>query len=118
MSNQEKPIVGLVGPCKSGKTVLKRGLVPLGYTVKHIAQEHSYVKDMWRKIADPEILIYLDVSFQTTLERSSLSWTVAEYEEQQRRLAHARAHADLIIETDNKTPEEILRKVINYLHSR
>ena len=98
--------------------MLKRGLVPHGYPVKHIAQEHSYVKDMWRKIADPDILIYLDVSFQTTLERSSLSWTIGEYEEQQRRLVHARQHADLIIETDDKTPEEILSIVIDYLQPR
>lgn len=111
-------MIGLVGPCKSGKTVLKRGLVSHEYQVKHIAQEHSYVPDMWKKIAQPDILIYLDVSYQTTLDRSSLSWSLEEYEEQLRRLTHAQEHADLIIETDGKTPDEILRIVMDYLHSR
>ena len=118
MNNQEKPIIGLVGPCKSGKTVLKRGLVSHGYPVKHIAQEHSYVPEMWKRIAKPDILIYLGVSYQATLDRSSLSWSIEEYEEQLRRLAHAHAHADLIIETDGHTPEEILKNVIEYLNSR
>ena len=118
MNDQQKPVIGIVGPCKSGKTVLKRGLVSHQYQVKHIAQEHSYVPDMWKKIAKPDILIYLNVSYQGTLDRSSLSWSLEQYEEQLRRLTHAHAHADLFIETDGKTPEEILRIVINYLHSR
>ena len=118
MNDRKMPVVGLVGPCKSGKTVLKRGLVSQGYQVKHIAQEHSFVPEMWKKIANPDILIYLKVSYQTTLERSSLSWNDEEYEEQLRRLTHARSHADLIIDTDEKTPEEILRIVMDYLSSR
>ena len=118
MNKLEMPVIGLVGPCKSGKTVLKRGLVSYGYPVKHIAQEHSFVPDMWKKIANPAILIYLKVSYQSTLDRSSLAWSFEEYEEQLRRLSHARAHADLTIETDGKTPGEILRIVLDYLSSR
>lgn len=114
---KEKPVIGLVGPCKSGKTVLKRGLVTKGYQVKHIAQEHSFVQEMWRKIASPDVLIYLDVSYLVTLERSSLSWNQKEYEEQLRRLTHAREHADLLIETDHKTPEAILAEALNFLEN-
>jgi hypothetical protein len=115
--DKASPIVGLVGPCKSGKTVLKRGLIPHGFQVRHIAQEHSFAKEMWRKIANPDVLIYLNVSYPVTLERSSLNWTEGNYQEQLRRLSHAREHADLIIETDDKTPEEILNIVLKFLKS-
>ena len=110
-----KPVVGLVGACKSGKTVLKRGLSARGYIIKHIAQEHSYVQDMWKKIAKPDILIYLEVSYQTTLERSSLTWSEQDYEEQLNRLAHARNHSNLIVKTDDQKPEDILEFVLNFL---
>lgn len=115
MDKPGKPIVGLVGPCKSGKTLLKRGLSEHGYPIKHIAQEHSYVQEMWRKIANPEILIYLDVSFPVTLKRSSLHWHESEYREQLRRLTNAREHADLIIQTDNLTPKQVLARALDFL---
>ena len=117
MDEDHKPIVGLVGPCKSGKTLLKRGLSSRGYPIKHIAQEHSYVQDMWKKIAKPEILIYLDVSFPVTLKRSSLLWHEGEYQEQLRRLTHAREHADLIIHTDELTPQQVLSVALEFLRS-
>jgi hypothetical protein len=44
-----------------------------------------------------------------------LNWTEAEYEEQQRRLAHARQHASMTIETDDLTPDEILARVLDFL---
>lgn len=111
----KKPVVGLVGPCKSGKTLLKRGLTDHGYLVRHIAQEHSYVPDMWQKIANPDILIYLDVSFPVTLQRSSLTWNQNEYKEQLRRLSHARHNADITIKTDDLTPEQVLEQALAFL---
>lgn len=112
------PIIGLVGPCKSGKTLLKRGLIRKGYQVKHIAQEHSYVKQMWKKIAKPDILVFLEVSFKETLNRSTLSWSKNEYAQQIIRLAHAYEHADLIINTDVLTPQQVLDTVLNFLEGR
>ena len=116
MTPQPKaPVIGLVGPCKSGKTVLKRGLTEYGYQVKHIAQEHSYVKDMWLKIAQPDILIFLEVSYEETLNRSSLNWSRNEYTQQIGRLSHARQHADLVINTSDLTPPEVLESVLQFL---
>lgn len=111
-------IIGVVGPCKAGKTVLKKNLTKHGYGVRHIAQEHSFVQDMWKKISNPDVLIYLEVSFETTLKRSSLAWNKAEYQTQLKRLNHAKKHADLIITTDDLTPEEITNMVLDYLSSR
>ena len=56
-------LVGIVGPCGSGKSTLVEGLEKHGYECRHIAQEHSYVPDMWQLITQPDILIYLNASF-------------------------------------------------------
>jgi hypothetical protein len=37
---------------------------------------------------------------------------------QQRRLAHARQHADLMVATDQASPDEVLRQVIGFLAQR
>ncbi len=108
-------IIGIVGPCKTGKSVLREGLEKHGYKVKHIAQEHSHIPSMWQKIANPDVLIYLSVSYQKTLERSSMSWAKAEYEEQLKRLKHARQHADFYINTDDLTEEEVIQSVLDFL---
>jgi thymidylate kinase len=108
-------IIGIVGPCKTGKSVLREGLGKHGYKVKHIAQEHSHIPSMWQKIANPDVLIYLSVSYRKTLERSSMSWAKAEYEEQLKRLKHARQHADFYINTDDLTEEEVIQSVLNFL---
>lgn len=110
-------LIGVVGPCAAGKTTLISGLKKHGYTARHIAQEHSYVQDMWQRITRPDVLIYLDVSFPLTLKRRMLDWNEDEYREQVRRLQHARQHADYYLLTDFLTPEQVLEKVLIFLHS-
>ena len=111
----KRPLVGVVGPCGSGKSTLIAGLEKHGFTCRHIAQEHSYVQAMWQIIAKPDVLIYLNSSFQTSTTRRKLNWHEKDYNEQLRRLAHAREHAHLIIETDQRTPDEILQVVLDSL---
>jgi adenylate kinase family enzyme len=118
MAEKKTLTIGIVGPCKSGKTTLKRKLVAHGLGVRHIAQEHSFVQDMWKQLANPDVLIYLSVSYEATLNRSSLGWNQADYQEQLRRLEHARNHADLIIETDNLTPDQISQQILAFLEER
>jgi cytidylate kinase len=113
MPNQIK--IGIVGPCAAGKSTLAAGLRSIGITAKHIAQEHSYVQNMWERITNPDILISLSVSYLTTLHRRQLNWSLEEFNEQIRRLNHARAHADLVIDTDQYTASEVLEKVRRYL---
>jgi deoxyadenosine/deoxycytidine kinase len=111
----EKIKIGVVGPCAAGKTTLIAGLKANGYEGQHIAQEHSYVADMWQRISKPDILIYLDVSYPLTLVRRNLDWTQDEYTEQVLRLSHARRHAHLYLQTDNLAPEEILNTALEFL---
>ncbi|MCS6907179.1 MAG: hypothetical protein RML93_04755 [Anaerolineales bacterium] len=109
--------IGVVGPCAAGKTTLVKRLRSQGYIVRHIAQEHSYVPTMWRRIANPDILIYLDVNYQNTRTRKRLDWTFEEYQEQLRRLSHARAHADLIVDTNPLSEEEVFQSVLRFIEN-
>ena len=111
----ERLKIGVVGPCASGKTTLVKGLSEHDYWGKHIAQEHSYVADMWQRLTKPDVLIYLDVSYPVSLQRREMDWTEAEYNEQIYRLRHARNHADLVVQTDSLPQEEVLEVVLKYL---
>ncbi len=108
----KRPLIGLVGPCASGKSTLAELLAGRGHRVRHIAQEHSFIPDMWKRLTDPDVLIFLDASYETTLERRGQDWwSAADYREQARRLEHARRHADLILQTDQIAPEQLADRI-------
>ena len=108
-------LIGVVGVCASGKSTLIVGLESRGYRARHIAQEHSYVKDMWKRITNPDVLIFLDASYPVTVKRRQLNWLEADWAEQQRRLSHAREHADLTIQTDQRNVDEVLAEVLQFI---
>ena len=70
---------------------------------------------MWRRLSNPDILIFLGVSYPIAQGRRKLNWTIGEYEKQRYRLRDARQHADLYINTDKLTPEKILGKVLSFI---
>jgi len=86
-----------------------------GYQARHIAQEHSFVPDMWRRLSNPDVLIFLEVSYSLTMERKSFQWSEKEYEIEIDRLKHAKQHADLMINTDMLTPEEVFKQVLIFI---
>lgn len=112
-----KLIIGIVGPCASGKTTLSMSLKQLGFDARPIAQEHSYVPYMWQRLTKPDILIYLSVSYPLTIERRRLDWTQNEYAEQLHRLRHAREYANLYIDTDTLSPQGVLDLVLSFLQT-
>jgi len=111
-------LVGVVGPCGSGKSTLIARLEERGYRCRHIAQEHSYVKDMWQRLTNPDILIFLECSYENSTTRRKLNWLPAEHQEQMRRLSHALKLADFVIDTNSLTPEEVLTRALEYLTER
>lgn len=117
MEPPSKPLIGIVGPCGSGKSTLIEGLEKSGYSCRHIAQEHSYVKTMWQVISKPDILIYLHASFEISTSRRRLNWQEKDYREQLHRLAHAHEHAHLIVNTDDLTPEQVLKTALDFLRN-
>jgi ATPase subunit of ABC transporter with duplicated ATPase domains len=109
--------IGIVGPCGAGKSTLIAGLTNGGWRCAHIAQEHSYVPRMWQRIAAPDYLIFLRASFETCTRRRKLNWLAHDYAEQMHRLDHALQHADLVIETDELTAEQVLQRALHFLKS-
>jgi len=109
-----KPHIGVVGPCKSGKSTLVSGLQQAGYEATQIAQEHSFAPRMWQQIAKPDILIYLHCNYETTVARG-IHWMHSEYEDQLPRLTHARKNANLEIVTDTISPEQVLKQALSFI---
>jgi deoxyadenosine/deoxycytidine kinase len=108
--------IGIVGPCSAGKSTLVKGLKQRGYNdTRPISQEHSYVPYMWQRITNPDVLIYLDVSYDNAQKRRWLNWTPEEYNQQLRRLQHARQHAHLYLDTNPLSVGEVLEVVLRFL---
>ncbi len=115
-SYESQPLIGIVGVCAAGKSTLVAGLKEKGFRVKHIAQEHSYVKNMWKRITNPDILIFLDASYRVTIDRRQLNWTAADWLEQQNRLSDAKEKANFFINTDTLSKTEVLEKAVCFIN--
>jgi thymidylate kinase len=111
----ENRFIGIVGPCSAGKSTLIKKLHALGYECRHIAQEHSYVPDMWLKIVNPRVLIYLDVNYEVSMERRRLNLAPTEFDEQVQRLAHAQQNAHVYVDTNLLTEDEVYLRVLQTL---
>jgi len=114
-TREERPLIAVVGPCASGKSRLVQGLRAQGYNAREVAQEHSYVPAMWQRITRPDLLIYLDVSWEVACQRRPTDAGPGWWAELAYRLRHAREHADLYIHTDGWTLEEVLEQALAFL---
>lgn len=107
----EGPRIVVVGPDAAGKSTLVQRLRLLGYNARSCAQDHSYVVDMWRRMSLPDFLVFLDARLETIARRRAIDWGQERLDQQQNQLAHARAHCDLYLPTDELTPSEVLERV-------
>ena len=109
--------IKLVGVCAAGKSTLLQHLRAAGYHVLPCAQEHSYVPDLWRRLTPPHGLVYLEAQPATVAQRRRSQEPVEAWlAEERERLAHARAHCDLYLPTDELTPEEVTVAVVSFLN--
>ncbi|MFN8514009.1 MAG: hypothetical protein U0232_13635 [Thermomicrobiales bacterium] len=108
------PRVAVVGPCASGKSTLAAALRERGYDAHAVGQEHSGVPYLWG-LGEPDLLIFLDVDIPTTGRRRNSVWPADLYETQQARLAHAREHAALYLDTSPLSAHEVVERAMLFL---
>lgn len=111
---RQGPRIVVVGPCASGKSTLVTRLRDKGYDAHAVAQEHSAVRDLWKR-KDPDALVALDVSLEEVRNRRSPDWLEAVYQRQHERLASAYAAADLTIDTAAHDADAVLAIVESWL---
>jgi len=109
------PLVAVVGPCGSGKSTLVAALGACGVRAREVAQEHSYVPSLWKRVTAPDVLVYLVVSREVAQQRMGRSLPCGWWEQTMERLAHARSHADLVLDTDALDPGMVLQQVLAFL---
>lgn len=105
------PRVVVVGPDAAGKSTLVERLQALGYNARSCGQDHSYVPDMWRRLSRPDFLVFLDARLEAIARRRPIDWSQERLDVLQGRLAHARAHCDLYLPTDDLSPSEVVARV-------
>lgn len=71
--------------------------------------------DLWRHEGAPDVLVYLAASHRAVVRRGRITLTPAALAAQRRRLAEARRHAHLRIQTDRARPEEVEAAVVRFL---
>lgn len=119
MTDIPLPVVKVVGPSASGKSTLVRGLRAAGFNARSVTQEHSGMPDLWRHFDETAALVFLDVTWAAQCERRrEIGWSEATRRVEQNRLAHARAHADFVVDTSGFEPAAVLAVVLIWLRHR
>lgn len=114
--NSKTLLVAVVGPCSCGKSTLTKALKAAGYNARHPAQEHSYVPNMWERITQPDVLIYLDVDYvNARLRRPHIDGGPQRLAEQHHKLRHAREHCDFYLDTSGLSAAEVETAVLTFL---
>jgi deoxyadenosine/deoxycytidine kinase len=117
MASRDQTRIAIVGPCSAGKSTLASNLKARGFAAEDCGQEHSCVQTMWRRIANPDILIYLEVSLASLHARLKVDWEQAYLDEMNRRLTDARANAHYYVDTNPLTPQQVCDRVTQFLSS-
>lgn len=107
--------ITVVGVCGAGKSSLVAELCARGYDAHECLQEHSFLADMWRRVSRPQVLVMLHAARQTLLSRSYSYVSPALYQDQINKLAHACAHAQIYVNTDNLEIQSVGSLVLSYL---
>lgn len=110
------PVIKVVGMSGAGKSTLVGRLRSAGYDARAVSQEHSAIPDLWRRFDPPWVLIFLTLDLDTQKRRrADVTWTPDYFRTEEARLASARSHADLRIDTSQLAAAEVYTIVESYL---
>jgi len=109
--------IAVVGVCASGKTTIVDALRQAGYDAYVVAQEHSIIPDLWRR-SRPDHLVVLEADLETIRRRRGPAWPEWLYRTQRDRLADARAHATVTVDTGALTVDDTVRTILAAIQSR
>jgi hypothetical protein len=113
---EKLPLIKVVGTSAAGKSTLVRKLREAGYNAQPVSQEHSEVPALWQQFEPPNLLIYLEIDLAGQRgRRQDVSWDRRALQREQRRLRHAREHADLRIKTSEMTEDAVFQVALAYL---
>jgi len=104
----------IVGPCAAGKSTLARGLRERGYRAHLVAQEHSGIRDLWRKHA-AQVLVYLDVDIANVQRRGRPDFPEWLHQRQRQRLINAKNAAHCYVDTASLAIPDVLHRVLVFL---
>jgi deoxyadenosine/deoxycytidine kinase len=107
----KKMRVVVTGVCASGKTTLVKSLQDLGIDAYNVAQEHSLIGELWNK-KDPDLLVVLDAKLVTIRQRRIVPWGEEKLVAQHKRLVNACEHADLYLQTDDLSRDDVVQRVL------
>jgi hypothetical protein len=104
--------VAVVGSCASGKTTIVARLREHGVDAWAVAQEHSAIAELWRHLG-PDRLVFLDTTLATVrARRGDDNWPGWIFDLQQERLSNARSHADVVVDTNDLSVDEIVEVIL------
>jgi shikimate kinase len=107
--------VAVVGSCASGKTTIVARLREHGIDAWAVAQVHSAIAELWRHLG-PDRLVFLDTILETVrARRGDDNWPGWIFDLQQERLLNARTHADVIVDTNDRSVDEIVATILREL---
>lgn len=109
--------IAMVGTCASGKTTIATELRLRGHDAYVVSQEHSIVRNLWNH-QQPQLVVLLDVDFDTVRRRRGGSWPRWLFDLQQERLKHARQNADLVLNSSHLTVDEIVASITSLIERR
>ncbi|MBP2631525.1 MAG: hypothetical protein H6Q70_2153 [Firmicutes bacterium] len=110
-------LVAIVGVCASGKTTLVKGLREAGIDAYNVAQEHSCIKKFWNR-KKPDLLVMIDATLSAIKKRRFVTWDEKRLEIQHERLRDARENANLYVQTDELSRDEVLQTILNFIRRK
>lgn len=108
--------VAVLGTCASGKSTVVGELRRRGHDAYVVSQEHSIVRGLWHH-ANPDFVVLLEAEYGTICQRRGREWPRWLYDLQRERLAEAKKHADVIVDTSKESVEQTIADILSAMSS-